>query len=207
MSRYRNILLGAGIIILLCTGTALLFKQIPGPFHPQPGTLQSGKPQTGPQPAGTTEAAPPKGQTTAQTSPGDRGRNEPTAANKAGPPQTAGTGSQQELEDFYLARLQSIAGGYRDRLNSLVDTARTECIAARKQNPRADLTPIINRYYAAGKALEAQCDGEFYATLAEFKNKLRADGYPLNAANRAAQTYAATKSAWAGNLLALRSRL
>ena len=70
----------------------------------------------------------------------------------------------------------------------------------KKNNPNADISPFINKYYSAGKALEAECDSQFYSVLDSFESELRANSFPLDAAVRAKETYEARKSARAGQI-------
>ncbi len=116
-------------------------------------------------------------------------------------PYPGGAGSlREQIEQKYLARLQALASGYEAELNGLILSALNECRAARKENPNADLAPIIKRYYLAGRALEAECDSRFYPVLADFKSELKANSFPLDAAARARETYEARKSAKAGEI-------
>lgn len=107
---------------------------------------------------------------------------------------------RSQIEQKYISRLQSLASGYEGRLNGLVSAALSEYSAAKKDNPNADISPLINKYYSAGKALEAECDSQFYSVLASFESELRAHSFPLDAAVRAKETYEARKSARAGQI-------
>lgn len=117
--------------------------------------------------------------------------------------QTASGGGdplRSQIEQKYISRLQSLASGYEGKLNGLISAALSEYNAAKKNNPNADISPLINKYYSAGKALEAECDSQFYSVLASFESELRAHSFPLDAAVRAKETYEARKSARAGQI-------
>lgn len=107
---------------------------------------------------------------------------------------------RSQIEQKYISRLQSLASGYEGKLNSLVSAALSEYSAAKKNNPNADISPLINKYYSTGKALEAECDAQFYSVLAAFESELRAHSFPLDAAVKAKETYEARKSARAGQI-------
>ncbi len=116
-------------------------------------------------------------------------------------PSPGGAGSlREQIEQKYLARLQALASGYEAKLNGLIISALNECRAARKENPNADLTPIFKRYYLAGRALEAECDSQFYPVLADFESELKANSFPLEAAVRAREVYEARKNTKAGEI-------
>jgi len=73
--------------------------------------------------------------------------------------------------------------------------------AAKAVDPAADITPIFNKYYAAGKSLEAECDARFYSLLDAFESELEAHSLPADTAVKAKSAYEAAKSARAGELL------
>jgi|GEM_PF-5383175 len=77
---------------------------------------------------------------------------------------------------------------------------RFNLFLARYGSIRPDITPLANKYYAAGKSLEAECDAQFYSLLAAFEGELKANSFPLDAAAKAKATYEARKSARAGQL-------
>lgn len=108
---------------------------------------------------------------------------------------------RNQIEQTHISRLQALASGYEAKLNGLVTTAFNEINAAKKADPKADITPLVNKYYSAGKALEAECDSKFYAMLAAFESELRANSFPLDAAANAKETYEARKSARSGQVI------
>ncbi len=108
---------------------------------------------------------------------------------------------QAQIEQKYTERLQSTGSSYEGRLNSLLASAVADYQAAKKADPNADITPLTNKYYAAGQALEAECDAKMYAILDAFENELRANSLPVDAAVRARAAYDAAKSDRAGQIL------
>ncbi|MCL6478533.1 MAG: hypothetical protein K6T65_08950 [Peptococcaceae bacterium] len=109
---------------------------------------------------------------------------------------------RSRIEQKYTARLQSIGSLYESKLDGLVTAALKELAAVRKDNPNADITPLINKYYAAGKALEAECDSQIYAVLESFESELQANSFPPDAALNARQIYEARKSSKAAQITA-----
>ena len=107
---------------------------------------------------------------------------------------------RRQIEQNYISRLQSLAASYEGRLNGLVASAMQEYSSVRKSNPNADISPLINKYYSAGKSLEAECDSQVYSILEAFEGELRSNSFPTDAAIRAKETYEARKSARAGQL-------
>ncbi len=105
-----------------------------------------------------------------------------------------------QIEQKYIARLQSLASGYEGRLNGLVASALSEYESVKKANPDANITPLIEKYYSAGKALEAECDSQFYSILAAFESELSANSFPLDMAVQSRETYEARKGARAGQI-------
>ncbi|MHB8158276.1 MAG: hypothetical protein ACYDEQ_12910, partial [Desulfocucumaceae bacterium] len=61
-----------------------------------------------------------------------------------------------------------------------------------------------NKYYSAGKALEAECDSRAYLVLDAFENELKANGLPLDAALKAREEYKARKSARADRITSMK---
>jgi len=169
---------------------------------------RSGDPAVAAKPAG------PPGGGSAKTSTGASGAATPAspAEATAGPaagsvPAASPEGSsgsadprRRQIEQDYLARLQSTASGYEARLNGLVSAAWLEYTAAKKENPNLDLRPLANKYYSAGKSLEAECDSRVYALLESFESDLLANSFPADAARQARQEYEARKRARAGQL-------
>lgn len=116
-------------------------------------------------------------------------------------PSSGGTAPlRTQIEQKYIARLQSLASGYEGRLNGLVASALSEYESAKKADPNADISPLVNKYYSAGKALEAECDSQFYSILAAFESELSANSFPLDMAVQARETYEARKGARAGQI-------
>jgi len=162
-------------------------------------------------------SAPQSPPTTAENGPADTATPPATqgASRSGGKETTADTGRQpssggrdtlrSRIEQEYTGRLQSLASGYEARLGGLVSAAAKEYEQAKKADPSADITPLINKYYAAGKALEAECDAQFYSLLAAFEGELKANSFPLDAAAKAKATYEARKSARAGQLFSGKS--
>jgi len=117
------------------------------------------------------------------------------------PPSGGGAESMRSrIEQNYISRLQSLASTYEGRLNGLVASAMQEYSSVRKSNPNADISPLINKYYSAGKSLEAECDSQVYSILEAFEGELRSNSFPTDAAVRAKETYEARKSARAGQM-------
>jgi len=147
-----------------------------------------------------TAAAAPEGEANAPGNPGTAGDEKTTGASQQFSPGER-EALRRQIGQKYLPRLQSTASGYEARLNGLVAAAVEEYRAAQAADPAADITPIFNKYYAAGKSLEAECDARFYSLLAAFENELKTNSLPTDLAVKAKSTYEAAKSARAGQLL------
>lgn len=144
------------------------------------------------------EVTPPPNSPEAAKSEAGSGGVKPNAQQQ--PASGGGDPLRGQIEQKYIARLQSLASGYEGKLNGLVSAAMGEYSAAKKDNPNADISPLINKYYSAGKALEAECDAQFYSVLGAFESELKANSFPLDAAVRTRETYEARKSARSGQI-------
>lgn len=144
-----------------------------------------------------TSAAP----TAAPSAPRTGGNNSP--ANNQQPASSDGVDPlRSQIEQKYTSRLQALASGYEGKVNGLINSGINEYRSAQKDNPNADIGPIMDKYYAKAKALEAECDAQFYSILGSFEEELKANSFPLDAAVNAKNTYEARKGAKAGQLSA-----
>jgi hypothetical protein len=100
---------------------------------------------------------------------------------------------QQQIDDYYSARLQNLAGGYESKLNGLVGEAFFEYQSDKKQGNDISLTTLAFKYISEGSALEKQCDAQFYPLLDEFEADLRKNNLPLDTAITAKQEYESAK--------------
>lgn len=128
--------------------------------------------------------------------PSDPGVSQPGAQNTA----DRQASLQSSIENKYNARLQSLAATYEGRLNGLMGEALAGYTSAREKDPQADIKPLVNKYYSAGKALEAECDSRVYPVLEAFENELKSNGLPTGPAQRAREGYEARKAARAGQI-------
>jgi hypothetical protein len=100
---------------------------------------------------------------------------------------------QQQIDTYYGGKLQNLAEGYEDKLNSLVGEAFSEYQSDTKQGKDASVAAMAFKYISQGNALEQQCDAQFYPLLAEFEADLQKNNLPLDTAIKAKQTYEAAK--------------
>lgn len=107
---------------------------------------------------------------------------------------------RSQIEQKYISRLQSLASGYEGKLNGLVSAALNEYASVRKANPNADTGQLVNKYYNSARALEAECDSQFYSILASFEGELKANSFPLDLAVQARDSYEARKSSRAAQI-------
>lgn len=107
---------------------------------------------------------------------------------------------KSRIEQKYISRLQSLAALYEGKLNGLVGAAMAEYNTAKNANPNADINQLFNKYYSAGKSLEAECDSQVYSLLAAFESELTANSLPLDAVVKARESYESRKSSRAGQL-------
>ena len=159
-------------------------------------------------PAGSAQPASSIGIKTGQGSSSSAGSLTGEAAGDSGGGETAGSQAsslqnslQAQIVQEYTARLDSVGSSYEDRLNSLVVSALSEYQSAKSSDPNTDLTPLANKYYAAGQALQAECDSQMYPIIDAFESELRANSLPVDAATRARADYDAAKSNRAGQIL------
>ena len=103
--------------------------------------------------------------------------------------------SSQEIEAYFITRLNIIGRYYEGRLNGLLGLAWNEYGAAQKLNGKVSAFSLAPKYIAAGNALEKECDQEFYAVLAEFKAEMRKNSFPLDKAFAAQREYERAKAA------------
>ncbi|HAG08846.1 MAG TPA: hypothetical protein DCK87_04685 [Desulfotomaculum sp.] len=103
--------------------------------------------------------------------------------------------SSQEIEAYFITRLNIIGRYYEGRLNGLLSLAWNEYGAAQKLKGKAATFSLAPKYIAAGNALEKECDQEFYAVLAEFKAEMRKNSFPLDKAFAAQREYERAKAA------------
>lgn len=108
-----------------------------------------------------------------------------------------------QFEQYYISKVQSLAYGYEIKLNSLVSSAVIDLKTTRKDNPKADIGPLAEKYISAGRALEAECDAQVYSLLEEFEKELRSKDFPADAAVKAREAYEAGKKDRAEQLLTI----
>ena len=186
----RKLLITVLILITAFLGATVFFNNQAGHQQQSPSGTQTFTPDA----SGTNDGEAP-------ASPTDKASAEgggETSGPQASPAQNA---LQAQIEQKYTERLQSTGSSYEGRLNSLLASAAGDYQAAKKADPNADITPLTQKYYAAGQALQAECDTKMYAILDAFENELRANSLPVDAAVRARAAYDAAKSNRAGQIL------
>jgi hypothetical protein len=191
----RKLLITVLILITAFLGATVLFNNQAGQQQQSPSGTQTFTPDTfTPDESGTNDGEAPASPTD-KASPEGGGE---TSGPQASPGQNA---LQAQIEQKYTERLQSTGSSYEGRLNSLLASAAGDYQAAKKADPNADITPLTQKYYAAGQALQAECDTKMYAILDAFENELRANSLPADAAVKAKAAYDAVKSDRAGQIL------
>ena len=138
---------------------------------------------------------------------GQGGREQGERQEKPGPlprPQGSGAGGvtsgRAAVEQTYLARLRSAAGAYEEKISALYGRAERELNSLPPGDTQKRMA-LAAQYYAAGRALESECDGIIYRELAAFEEALRAHGYPLDRAQEAREVYERTKKQREAQLL------
>lgn len=159
-------------------------------------------------PAGSTQPASSVGTGAVRGPSSTTGSSTGEASGDSGSGETAGLqepSAQNSLQDRivqkYTAQLNSVGSSYEGRLNSLTAAALSEYQSAKSSDPNADITPLVNKYYAAGQALQTECDSQMYAIINAFESELRANSLPVDAAVEAKASYDAAKSNKAGQIL------
>jgi hypothetical protein len=108
---------------------------------------------------------------------------------------------RREIEVFYFTKLETIGRYYEGRLNKLISSALSEYNAACRQKQKVSVVSLARKYIPAAVALERDCDGEFYAVLADFKAELQKNYFPLDKAREAQKEYEQAKAARKRQLL------
>lgn len=96
--------------------------------------------------------------------------------------------NSQAVEDI-IARIYVLRSSYVGRLEGLVPVAWKEYIS--KKGTKSE---IIAKYLAIGSSLEAECDGEMEALLAQLEAELRRTGGDLSLVSEIRGTYQREKS-------------
>jgi hypothetical protein len=115
--------------------------------------------------------------------------------------ENAQTPLRREIEVFYFTKLETIGRYYEGRLNKLISSALSEYNAACRQKQKVSVVSLARKYIPAAVALERDCDGEFYAVLADFKAELQKNYFPLDKAREAQKEYEQAKAARKRQLL------
>ncbi|HAU30926.1 MAG TPA: hypothetical protein DCW46_01260 [Desulfotomaculum sp.] len=102
---------------------------------------------------------------------------------------------EKQIEAYYAKKLTAVASGYHQKLNSLVAAGMSEYDKVREKKEKASPISLARKYLSAGRALEAQCDAEFYPILDEYKAELEKNSFPPDAAVNAGKEYENAKAA------------
>lgn|GEM_PF-4718005 len=107
---------------------------------------------------------------------------------------------QAEIEQHYAGRLQSLASSCESRIMGLYASGIQELRSIPASDSQAR-SAAAERYYSSGRALEAECDGQFYTVLAAFEGELQNGGHPLDKAREVQAIYESSKQARSGLLM------
>lgn len=201
---YKKIFMLPGILLLGFIGVLFFY----GAFVREDAGRHSGGVYSDPAASGIAEAGKEKNdsaedsaiakETAAQAASGDSRPGAPSAVIHEQP------STESRINQKYTARLQSLAVTYEGKLNSLLGKALDEYASARENDPHADIGPLVNKYYSAGKSLEDECDSRVYPVLDAYEKELKANGLPPDAALRAREEYEARKSARASLITSMK---
>lgn len=102
---------------------------------------------------------------------------------------------QAEIEQKYVTKLQSVISDYEREGLTICDSAEHDLGLI-----LLGLGSAAEKYRLAAQALEDNCDGCFYLTLANFKKELQSGGYPDEAARSMQERYESIKQEHAARL-------
>lgn len=100
-----------------------------------------------------------------------------------------------------LAKVYLLRSSYTGQLDSLVGQAKSEYVAQKKANGKADKTAIATSYINKGLALEKACDGQMETLLSEIKAELERIGGDISVIGEIRETYNTEKSLKKADLL------
>lgn len=140
-------------------------------------------------------------QTTSDRKPGPvEGSISTIASGRSGSGNGAVSTGQAEIEQYYMGRLRSLASGYESKIMGLYSSGVQEIMSIPASDSKAR-SAAAGRCYSSGRALEAECDGQFYKLLGAFEGELQANGYPLDKAREAQAVYESSKQSRADQLI------
>jgi len=93
----------------------------------------------------------------------------------------------------YQADLISLQREFDVKLSQLIRSASRDYQQGDQKNS-ASVLKLTERYISAGKALEADCDGRFYNTLAAMEMELKANNLPTGVVEQAKNSYIILKN-------------
>ena len=102
---------------------------------------------------------------------------------------------QAEIEQKYVTKLQSVISDYEREGLTICDSAEHDLGLI-----LLGLGSAAEKYRLAAQALEDNCDGCFYLTLANFKKELQSGGYTDEAARSMQERYESIKQQHAARL-------
>lgn len=102
---------------------------------------------------------------------------------------------QAEIEQKYVTKLQYVIFDYEREGLTICDSAEHDLGLI-----LLGLDSVAEKYRLAAQALEDNCDGCFYLTLANFKKELQSGGYPDEAARSMQERYESIKQQHAARL-------
>lgn len=102
---------------------------------------------------------------------------------------------QAEIEQKYVTKLQSVISDYERESLTICDSAGHDLGLT-----LLGVESVAEKYRSAAQALEANCDGYYYLTLANFRSELQSGGYPDDAVRSMQERYESTKQQYAARL-------
>lgn len=94
----------------------------------------------------------------------------------------------------YHGEFAALQVEYEQKLNYFISSATLEYRQDGRKNSFS-LLKLAEKYIASGKALEADCDQQFYTTLAAMETELKAANLPTDAVEEAKKNYDLSKNA------------
>lgn len=131
-------------------------------------------------------------------SPGSTGQKPMTTNQQSKTPQPEQVDSQaqklDQIKNKYKAELVKLQGEYEARLGGLLSSAEAEYRALKGSGSKAEIVALAQKYMGAGKALEAECNGKFYAVVNNMEAELKRNGLPTDIVNSVRAGYEGAKN-------------
>ncbi len=98
------------------------------------------------------------------------------------------------IEDIYTRIFTSMEAQYKQELNRLLESAKSDYIAVKSGQKNISIGRLALEYINAGKQLEKDADRNFNRVLGDLRSELKTQGLPMDMADQAERHYIEQKS-------------